>query len=133
MRQRVGLVAIVLFAGLVFGYGRVSAQPAEEPHEGSAEPHEVAPEGEHTAPAPEADHHEAPAPAVEAEQGEGDFEAPPPAVGQLDEEGEVVTDPADEDGDGVVEPEEIADSKEFQEDFAGIPPVVDEAALEKRA
>lgn len=143
MRQRVGLVAILLFAGLVFGFGRASAQPAPEPEHHEA----AAPEGEHTAPAPEGEHHEeapaaehheeAPAaehhevaPAVEAD---GDFEAPPPAVGQLDEEGEVVTDPADEDGDGVVEPEEVADNKEYQEDFAGIPPTVDEAALEKRA
>jgi hypothetical protein len=48
------------------------------------------------------------------------------------EEEDPPTDPFDEDGDGVLEPDEIADRKEFAEYFDDIPNQPDDAALEGR-
>ena len=114
--------------------------------EGSAEHHED-PSGSGAA-APEPEHHEdssgsgAAAPVVEHhEDGSGSAEpvaahheetaGPDTAVAE-DADGEPVTDPFDEDGDGKLEPEEIADKEGFKAAFAGIPEEPDEAALEAR-
>jgi hypothetical protein len=104
-----------------------SAAPAAEPHEGSAEEHHegaAAPaEVHHEGSAAPAEHHQG-APAEHHEDG--------PAAGTVDDEGEVVTDPFDEDGDGKMEPEELADKQGFEAAFKDIPSEPDEAALEAR-
>lgn len=118
MRKRLGLVVTV---AVLSWFGRAHAQ-----EEGSAEPPPA--EEHHEAPAAEP-HHDAPA----VEHHDAAEHHAEPAVGSIDDDGEVVTDPFDEDGDGVVEPEELADKAEWDADFKDIPAEPDEAALEHRA
>jgi len=89
------------------------AQPAAEHHE---EHHEAAAEEHHEAAAEE--HHEAAAEHADANDDADDDEAP--------------TDAFDEDGDGVVEPDELETKKEFEAAFDDIPDAPDEAALDAR-
>ncbi len=126
--RKLWVLFIVLGGGLAHADdGSGSATEPEEHHEGSATATPEAHPAEHEAPAPEhheapaPEHHEAPAPvAVEAHEAEElDPEDPP-------------TDPYDEDGDGVVEPDEVAAREEDKAAFADIPDDVDDAALEAR-
>ena len=118
-----------------------SAAPAEEHHEGTAAPaeeHHAGSAEEHHdgSAAPAAEHHEAPAEEhhAPAEEHHAATAHPDdaPVVGSVDEDGEVVTDPFDEDGDGKLEPEELADKQGFEAAFKDIPNEPDEAALEAR-
>ena len=98
------------------------AAPTEEHHEAApAEHHEVAPAEHHEA-APAEHHDEAPAAQHEAD-------ATPDAEADADE---VPYLEFDADGDGKMEPEEIADAKELHELEKDMPKDVDAAALEKR-
>ena len=115
MKSRLGLMSLVV--ALLFGVGVVwadepdeHAQPAEEHHEEHAQPAE-----EHHEAAADEDHHEA---AAEQDYDDDDQEAP--------------TDPFDEDGDGVVEPDELETKKEFEEAYRDIPDAPDENALDAR-
>lgn len=61
-----------------------------------------------------------------------DGDGTPDAEEEFDED-DPPTDPFDSDGDGVVEPDEIEERKEFQAEFGDIPDDVDDSALEKRS
>jgi hypothetical protein len=107
--------------------------PAPEPEAAHEPAHEAAPEPAHVEPQPE------PAAAAEdplGEEDEGHYAEQP-----IDQGGEVGVDgdgepymEYDQDGDGVMSTDEVADAKEFEEGFkeAGIPNKIDDDALDAR-
>ena len=124
-----------------------AVEPKEEHHDAKADEHHDAKAEEHPAAAAGgADDLAADEAAAEADvdlnakDSDGDGTPDSQEDGDIDNDGvpdaeeeDPPTDPFDEDGDGVLEPDEIADRKEFSEYFDDIPNQPDDAALDKRA
>lgn len=152
MRAALIVVMLLVGGGRANAQGEPPSQGSAEHHEGSADPAEhhegsAAEHHEGSAEAGSAEHHEGSAvehhegSAVEHHEGsavehhEGSaapIEHHEAAAALEDEDGDPITDPFDEDGDGKLEPEELADKKEFEDAFKDIPSEPDEAALEAR-
>jgi hypothetical protein len=132
MRQRVGLVVVLAFIGLVLGFGQVRAD-GEEEHGEAAEHHEAAARAEDHGEA--AEHHDAEAHRDAAEAGETAEAGAAAAADDADDDGEpqVAYNKFDLDGDGKADP---ALEKEYDEAMEGIPATIDtdkvDEALDER-
>ena len=141
MRQRLGLVVVLAFVGVVLGFGKLWAEdepvaPTEEHHEAEppteqaeqpAEHHEAEPP---TADQPaEPEHHEAEAPAEHHEVAEpSDADEHHDADAADDDDDGVKYSKFDLDGDGKPD---LALEKEYEADMEGIPATIDTAEVDR--